>query len=814
MDDAIKSQAPKRLAAEAEDGGGYNLIGRPQPRHDAWPKVLGETVYAADYLVPGMLYAKVLRSEHPAAHIRSIDTQAAEALEGVAAVMTARDVPNNETVTRFGQTHTVGGFEGLYRVLADKKVRFRGEAVALVAAETLQLAEEALKKIRVDYEPLPGVFDPVEAMQPGAYPVGEADSNVVCSYKIRKGDVQKGFAEADVIVENTYRVQPVDHAYLEPEAGVAWLDDEGVITIRASTQVIEHFRGIAEVLGMPQNKVRVITPMLGGGFGGKEDITVETYLALLVQKTRRPVSLTFTREESILAHSKRHPYRMDYKTGATRDGKLVAMEAELISDAGAYVYLSPWVLLYSTVNAPGPYDITHVKVDCHTVLTNNVYTSANRGFGANQPCLAYECQLDELAEKLGMSPLEIRRKNYLHTGDSLATGRVLEHAVETAATAEKAAAALGTPSAPRRPGEKIGQGIASCMSSYGRMCFLHDTSRSYVSVDLDGSVSVRCGVQDLGGGQASSLAQIAAEVLGVALENVTVFHGDSALTPLAGTTTATRQLYMSGNATLKAAATVRRNLLAKAGEMLGIDPAYLDIRQSRVFIQPKRKPWMVVEDENRECTIRYGGDRGDIIISEICGGNDPDTVIPLADVIKAAAADGIALYSVAQFNAPARELIDFKTGQGQVFPDFTFGTIGMEVAVDTETGLIEVLKIVSCFDLGRAINPLSAEGQMEGGAVYGLGYGLCEEVVSDRGVILSPSLAEYLIPTAKDVPPVETIVLESGGGIGPFGAKGIGEPSNVPAAPALVNAVSAAIGKRLHSLPLTPDRVLKALGKI
>ena len=814
MADVTNFQEKNRSTPESASAGGYNIIGKPRPRHDAWSKVLGNTVYAGDYSIPGMLHAKVLRSEHPAARIRSIDTRAAANMPGVVAVMTAEDVPHNETVTKFGQTHTVGGFEGLYRVLAAGKVRFQGEAVAIVAAETLESAAAALKEIRVDYEPLPGVFDPVEAMKPGAYLVGEEETNTICSYKVRKGDVAKGFAEADVVVENTYRVQPVDHAYMEPEAGVAWLDDEGVITIRAATQVIEHFRGIAEVLGLPQNKVRVISPMLGGGFGGKEDITVETYLALLVQKTRRPVSLAFTREESLLAHSKRHPYVMRYKTGASKNGKLVAMEAELISDAGGYVYLSPWVLLYSTVNATGPYDITHVKVDAHTVLTNNIFTSANRGFGANQPCFAYESQLDELAAKLGLSPLEIRKKNYLHKGDSLATGRVLEHAVETEATAEKVVSALGKPTQPRHAAEKIGQGLASCMSAYGRMCFLHDTSRSYVSVDLDGSVMIRCGVQDLGGGQASSLAQIAAEVLGVHMEDITVFHGDSALTPLAGTTTATRQLYMSGNATLKAAATVRRNLLEKAGRMLGMDPAFLDIKDRQVFIQPRRKPWMVVEKENRECSVSYGGDRGDIVVSEICGNNDPDTVIALTDVVRAAAADGIELYCVAQFNAPARELMDFKTGQGQVWPDLTFGTIGMEVAVDTETGLIDVLKIVSCFDVGQAINPLSAEGQIEGGAVYGLGYGLCEDMKIEKGVIMTPSLAEYLIPTAKDVPDVETIMIESGGGIGPFGAKGIGEPATVPAAPALANAVAAAIGSRVYSLPLSPDRILKALGKI
>ena len=761
----------------------YRIIGKPLPRHDAWGKVFAETKYANDYKLPGMLYAKVLRSRYPAAKLLSIDTREAAKLSGVAAVMTAKDVPHNETVTRFGQTHKVGGFEGLYRVLAEKKVRFRGDAVALVAAKSLAIAEEALGLIKVKYEPLEGVFDPVEAMKPGAYPVGEDESNVICSYKVRKGDIAKGFDLADVIVENTYRVPMVDHAYLEPESGVAWLDDGGVITIRAATQVIEHFRGIADVLGLPHNKVRVIAPMVGGGFGGKEDITVETYLALLVWKTGKPVSLTYTREESIIAHSKRHPYVMKYKTGATKDGKLVAMEAEMISDAGGYVFLSPWVLLYSTVNATGPYDITHVRVDCHAVLTNNTFSSANRGFGAPQPCFAYESQLDEIAKQLNLSPLEIRKKNYLHTGDSLATGRVLEHSVETEQTAEKAMEALGSPSQPGSPSEKIGQGMASGMMSYGRMTFLHDTSRSYVSLEMDGSVTVKCGVQDIGGGQASSLAQIAAEVLGVSMEDVTVYIGDSALTPLAGTTTATRQLYMSGNATYKAAMAVRDNLFNKAADILDTAPENLDIKDRKVFIKPDIK-------------------------------HDPDRVLAFDDVVKACAADGVQLYNVAQFNAPARELIDFQTGQGQVFADFTFGTHAMEVAVDVDTGKVNVLKIVACYDVGQAINPLSAEGQLEGGALYGLGYGMIEEVILDKGNTLTPSLAEYLIPTSVDAPDVKTIMIESGGGVGPFGAKGLGEPSCVSVAPAFANAVSDATGVRIYDLPVTPEKILKALGKI
>ena len=757
---------------------GHKLIGKPLARQDAWDKVFGKTVYADDYFLPGMLYGKVLRSEYAAANILSINTSEAEKLSGVKAVMTAKDVPNNETITRFGQTHRVGGFEGLYRVLAGKKVRFKGEAVALVAAETEAIAQKALKLIKVDYEPLPGVFDPVEAKKPGAYQVGESKSNVICSYKVRKGDVEKGFALSDVIVENTYHVPAQEHAYIEPESGVAWIDDDGVITIRVATQVIEHFREVAEVMGLPHNRVRVIGTMIGGGFGGKEDITVETNLALLTWKTNRPVKLTYTREESILAHSKRHPYIMKYRTGATKDGKLMALEAELVSDAGAYVYLSPWVLLYSTVGTTGPYDIPHVKVDSSTVLTNNTFSSAFRCFGAIQVCFAYESQMDELARRLNLSPLEVRKKNYLKKGKALATGRVLDHYVAFPETAEKALEVLGEKSKAKSPIEKIGRGIASGMTSYGRMVFLHDTSRSYVSIELDGSVTVRCGVQDLGGGQASSLAHIAAEVLGVSMEDVRVFIADTALTPLAGTTTATRQLYMSGNATLKAAKEIKKNLLNKAADILEVKPEGLDLQDKKVVVKEA-----------------------------------PDQTIPLTDVIAACASDGIVLYNVAQFNAPFRELIDFKTGQGQVFPDFTSGTHGAEISVDVETGKIKILKLVASFDVGRIINLLSVEGQLEGGTIQGVGYALMEDVVLKKGVTLTQSLSEYLIPTSLDVVEVDKVMLESGDGVGPFGAKGIGEPSMTSIAPAIANAVCDALGVRIFDLPLTPQKIIKALKK-
>jgi len=752
------------------------IIGKPIPRHDAWEKALGLTSYAADFSLPGMLYGKVLRSKPPSARILSINTTTAEKLPGVRAVLTAKDVPKNESVTRFGQTHTMGGgFEGLYRVLADKKVHFMGEAVALVAAETEEIAEKAIGLIKVEYQPLSGVFDPLEAMKPDAPQVEEGKSNIITHYEVVKGGVEKGFSEADVIVENTYRVPFVDHAYMEPESGVAWIDEDGVITIRVSTQVIEHFRGVADVLGLPHNRVRVIGTYVGGGFGGKEDITVETFLALLTFKTGKPVKLTYTREESILCHSKRHPYIMEYKTGVKKNGQLTALQARIVSDAGAYVYLSPWVLLYSMVDAAGPYRIPHVKVDGYTVLTNNTFTSANRGFGAPQVCFAYESQMDELAKGLGIDPVEIRKINYLEKGESLATGQVLEHHVALKETTHKAHRALGEKTASRGH-LKIGRGIASGMTSYGRMVFLHDTSRSHVSIEMDGSVTIRAGIQDIGGGQASSLCQIVSEILGVRLEDIKIYIADTALTPLAGTTTATRQLYMSGNATLMAAQEVRKTLLKKAGEMMRIDPQRLDL-------------------VDRE-----------VIDIEGSGKN-----LPITEVVKTCASEGLPLYHVALFKAPFRNLTQYERIEGDVFPDFTFGTHAAEVAVDEETGKAQVLKLVCCFDVGRAINPLSVEGQLEGGAIYGMGYGLTEEVILEKGMTLTPSLSEYLLPTSIDVPDVQTILIESGDGVGPFGAKGVGEPSVCSVAPAICNAIYDAIGVRIYDLPITPEKIVKAM---
>ncbi len=753
------------------------LIGRPVARHDARDKVAAATAYAADWAMPGMLHGVVLRSPYPSARIRRLDTTRAATMPGVAAVLTAKDVPHNTLWTDVpGQTTTVGPLRARLHVLAEDRVRYQGEPVALLAAESEELAHEALEAIEVEYEPAPGVFDPAAALEPDALRVHD-EGNLLAHWRVATGNVAAALARAAVVVEGEYETQFVDAAYLEPESGVAWIDSDGVITIRVSTQVIEHFRDVAEVLNLPQNRVRVIGTYLGGGFGGKEDVTVEVYLGLLAWRTGRPVKMVWTRQESLLARAKRHPFRMRYRTGATRGGEIVAQQIELLADAGAYAYLSALVLLYSTVTAAGPYRVPNVEVDARVAYTNNPPTSAMRGFGAMQVVFGYESQMDRVARALGLDPVEVRRVNALRRGDRLPVGQVIETHVALPELASQAWAALGEPTRPHAPHLRVGRGLACNLQPYGRIVWLHDWSSAWVGFEMDGSVVVRTGVPDVGGGQASSLCQIAAEVLGVDVDRVSIHIADSALTPLAGTTTATRQLYMSGNAVLQAATTLRQQILGVAAPMLGVEAASLAMAEGAVHAPDGR-------------------------------------TIPLPEILSQCARLGVPRSHLGVYHAPAGEPVDLERGSGKVFPDYTFGAHAVEVEVDTETGAVRVLKHVAGHDVGRAINPQSVEGQIQGGAVMGLGYGLMEEVILEEGVNLTTSFAAYLIPSALDVPDIQPLVTESAEGLGPFGARGIGEPPIGPPAAALANAIEDATGVRVTRLPLTSERVSRALGLI
>src|SRR5437899_3851542 len=697
----------------------YRVIGGSQPRADAWEKVRGRPIYAGDLAVAGMLHARIVRSPYASARIVRIDTSEARALPGVVAVLTHPDVPQNalrmELPGRMAEA-TAGAGLATQPGLAEDRGRFQGEPVAAIAAETPEIAAEAAERVRVEYEPLPGVYDPAEALRPGAPHVHEG-GNLLRAWHIRKGDAAEAFARADVVVEKTYRTPFVDHVYLETETGIGWIDAEGTLVLRVSTQVLEHFRDVAEVLRLPHGRVRLEGTYLGGGFGGKEDVTVECLLGLLVWKTRRPVQLVFSREESFIGHGKRHPYVMRYRSGATRDGTLTALEAELISDSGAYAALSPWVLLYSLVTATGPYRIPHVRVDATTVYTNNPVASAYRCFGSIQTCLAYEGQMDALAAALGIDPLALREKNFLRKGDALATGQVLETEPLLAETMRRAWAGLGERRARRGP-TRLGRAVAASFTPYGRMCWTRDSASAWVGMELDGTAVVRCAAPDVGGGQTASLCAITAEVLGLDVERVTAVGRDSHFTPRAGTTTATRQLLMSGNAVLNAAREVRRHLSAAAATLLEAAPGDIVLADGRAFVR-----------------------------------GAPDRAFPLASVVKTAIAEGRPVQALEKYDAPAALTIDPLTGQGKAFNDYTFGAHAIEVEIDEETGRTRVGRLVACYDAGRVINRASAQGQLEGGAVQGLGYALMEEIALENGVSKNPHLADYKNPTSLDVPP-------------------------------------------------------------
>ncbi len=532
---------------------GRRVVGSDLARHDAIEKVAGRTSYAADFALPGMLHARLKRSDYAHARLTRVDTEAAEAIDGVVAVYTAADVPQNTVwVDVPGQTLEVGALKARSNVLADEVVRYHGEPIALVAAESDDAALAALDAIEVDYEPLPVVDDPERALDDDA-PALHESGNLLAHWELEEGDVEAAIGAAEVLVEDEYRTQFIDHAYLEPEAGVSWRDTDGVITIRAATQVVEHFRDVARILDLPDNKVRVITPYVGGGFGGKEDMTVEPYLGIVVALTGRPARMVWSRQESLQARQNRHAVRMRYRTAADAEGRLVAMDVDILSDGGAYALLSALVLLYSTTCAAGPYRCPNVRIRARTVYTNHTPCSAMRGFGGMQVTLGYEGQMDRLAAKLGIDPLELRRRNFVERGDTLPIGQPLETSVELPALIDAVSERLGALPEPSGPRRAVGRGYACNLQPYGRCVWLNDWSSAWIGFELDGTLVIRIAVPDIGGGQASSLIQIASEVLGVAPERIAIHIGDSALNPLTGTTTATRQLYMSGNAVHTAA---------------------------------------------------------------------------------------------------------------------------------------------------------------------------------------------------------------------------------------------------------------------
>jgi CO/xanthine dehydrogenase Mo-binding subunit len=775
-----------RQLTEQQPAGRYRVVGRSLAHHDFVDKVKGSLLYSADWRLPGMLHGKIVRSQLTSARITGIDVSAARALPGVVAVLTAADVPNNRIVEM--ASGGLAELEVSMPVLASGRVRYLGEPVAVVAAVTQQIAHEAAELVAVDYEELPGVFD-VEAAQAESSPRVHEVGNTLVSWQIQCGDVESALAAADVVVEGEYRTQHVEHAYLEPEAGVGWVEN-GVLMLRVSTQVIEHAAMIARILQVPQSKVRVIAAYMGGGFGGKEDMTVEPYLALLVWHTRRPVRMIWDRQESLVGSTKRHPFIMRYRTGASSDGTVTAQGVEILGDAGAYPNLSPRVLFAAAACASGPYRVPNASITSSAVFTNNVPASAFRGFGAMQIVLGYESQMDQLAARLGMSRTELRERNFLAKGDRLPTGEPLDTCVEAAQTMHRAVALLGEPPKPSGPGKVVGRGIGCNRHPYGRTIWFRDKAAAWLSLQADGTLLIRCGVTDLGAGQAASLCQIAAEVLGAPLDDISIYIGDSALNPPAGGTFATRQLYMSGNAVLNAARELRERMAPVAADLLCVQPDELEFADGRV--------WPAGAAGAGEGTgPAEGGAAGGVSVT-------------LAELAAACEQRTISTAHLSTWRAESGSF-DPRTGQGDTFPDYTYGTHAADVQVDTETGQVTVLRYAACHDVGRAINPMRVEGQIQGGAMQGLGYALTEDMDIDDGYPQAALFANYLIPNAQDFPDVLVDIVESGEGKGPLGARGIGEPPIGNVAATIASAIQDAIGVRPTQLPMTPERVLGLL---
>ncbi len=717
-------------------------VGHPVRRLDAVAKVLGQAEFPADLCAPDMAHMKVLFSHRPHARIRRIDTAQAEAAPGVIAVLTARDVPVNEYgISEYDQP-----------VLCDDVVRHVGDRVALVVAETEEAASHARDLIVVDYEDLPVVDSPDKALAPGAPVLHERKgSNVLTTFRVRKGDVEAGFAQADVIVEATYTMGSQEHAYLQPDAGLAWIDEDGRVAVKTAGQwAHDDQRQIAHSLGLPEECVRVIYTYVGGAFGGREDISVQNLLALAAFKVGRPVRLVWTREETTIGHHKRHPMRVRLKWGATRDGLLTAQEIELLADGGAYASTSEYVVASTVLLASGPYEVPNVHLDGTVTYTNNLPNGAFRGFAVPPAAFPAEAHMARLADALGIDPVELRMRNMLREGSLTHTMAEVPPGLSARETLEAAARRAGwepvdgawrRPQTQREPcpGVKRGVGIAAFWKNVGYTLGYPETSTA--TIELHGGAQVERAVvklpaAEMGQGIHTAIVQMAAEALGLPPEHITPVFSDTSKALSAGSVSASRMAFVAGNA-LRGAA------------------------------EAALAAW---RDEERPAVATY------------------------------------------TYEAPSTDALDAETGHGKGAFAFAYGATAVEIEVDTETGLIRVTRIIAAHDVGRAINPQVVEGQIEGGAIQGLGWATMENFVTQGGRVLTPNLSTYLIPTILDVPAsFEPLILEGIQPLGPWGVTGLGELPLLGIAPAILDALHDATGCWLECIPLTPERVLAGL---
>jgi len=749
-------------------------VGKRVQRIDGPKKVTGELKYMTDYHFENMVWGKVLRSKYPYARIKSINTEKAEQLDGVVCVLTHKDIP---------------GFNGFGIVVPDQPVlcsnivRCTGDAVALVAAETEEIAELAINLIEVDYEPLDPVTDPEKAMTESA-PSLHPDGNIHSHVAIKNGDIDQAFAEADIIVENTFYSPRQMHAFIETEGGWGVMDDDGFITIRCPGQYAYRDRmQIARALAYNPERIRVISSPLGGAFGGKDEITVQIYLALLAMNTNgRPVKIHLSREESVIAGIKRHPFKVHMKTAAKKDGTLIANQVRAVADTGAYASLGGAVIALAIEHACGPYKIPNIDLDGYCVYTNNGIAGAFRGFGVNQVCMGIETHMDMIAEKLEIDPIELRKKNVYHQGEVSSVGHVVKSSVGTFKTLETAENCDLWVNREKykadvsEPWKKRGVALATSFHGIGMGIGLPDYGAATVELLKDGTFLVAVGCEEIGGGNGTAYAQVAAEILNCDINKIQVVQGDTSLTMDSGTVTASRSTYTGGRAVAAAAPNMVNLLRKTAAEILKVLITEVSLAENCLIAN--------------DTTLSYES------IYQYLYEHHEDTKVE------------------GHFILP-KEKTEIEGSGGAPHHLYGYLTHVVMVEVDTLTGETDVLRVVSIPDAGKVINPQGLEGQTEGGAIMGIGYTLYEDVLIENGYHKTRNFTDYIIPTIRETPFIETFPVEDAPEqSGPFGAKGIGEVVMIPIIPAIMSAIYDATGARIKHLPATPERIFNALKEI
>lgn len=749
------------------------VVGHLVQRPDAVEKVTGDAIFTDDLTFPGMLHGRALRAGVPHATVTRLDVEAARAHPGVHAVLTAEDVPGEPT-------HGLIYRDWPHLIGVGEKVRYVGDAVALVAAESRRQATEALDLIEVEYEPLPVVDNPVLARQEDAPKLHEK-GNLLKHIKVRKGEMEHGFADADLIFEETYHTAITEQAFIEPECSLARPTEDGRMEVFVGSQIPYADREqIAAALGVEQKQVRVRGTLIGGGFGGKEDIAGQIHAALLANATDRPVKILYDRHESLLVHPKRHATQIKVRVGAKRDGTLTAFETELYGDTGAYASLGDKVMTRATTHSSGPYEIEHVRADCYAMYTNNPPAGAFRGFGVTQSAFAVESAIDSLAHQLDIDPIEMRRRNALAVGSITNTGQELRESVGLPECIDALEAEIrrrhpqGDPFEPSPladdPERVQAWGIALAYKNTGLGGGAPDKSSAEVELYEDGHAEVRTSAAEIGQGLVAVAQMIAAEELALPLDSVRVLLSDTDLTPDGGPTTASRQTYVTGNAVRHASRTVRDALSATLAEKYDVPPN--EIR----FIEG---------------------------LAQVNGHK-----VPLGQAVEMLKAEGREAKASYEYWAPETQPL----GEGgDMHFAFSFAAQGALVEVDRRTGEVEVKSVIAINDVGKIINPLGLLGQVEGGVMMGLGNALTEEFIVEDGQVFSDRLGRYSMPKIVHTPEIISVPLEHPTSDGPYGAKGIGEISSIPTTPAITNAIYNAVGIRIRDLPVDQDRLARAI---